>query len=116
MARYGLSLGEWQAILEKQGGVCAICKKVPSTGRFVTDHFHCKDWKKKPPEERKKYVRGICCWFCNHAYLGRGIDVEKAKNVVAYLENFEAGKVLRCSIEPSCDKLVGESDRARKSK
>jgi hypothetical protein len=92
LKRYGLSEAEWRAILEKQGGVCAICKRVPSTGRTVIDHFHAKGWKKMPPEQRKLYVRGLCCWFCNHAFLGRGITVEKSRNVTLYLEEFEARK------------------------
>jgi len=87
--KYGLSVEEWEAILDKQGGVCPICKKVPSTGRWVTDHYHIKGWKNLPPEKRKLYVRGILCWFCNHSYLGRGITLEKATNMVEYLKRFE---------------------------
>lgn len=89
LKKYGLSEEDWRAILDSQGGVCAICGLVPKTERFVTDHHHEKGWKKKPPEERKKAVRGICCWWCNATYLGRGITVEKAKNVVKYLERYE---------------------------
>jgi hypothetical protein len=46
-------------------------------------------WKKMPAEERKKYVRGLLCWFCNHYYVGRAITVEKASRVVLYLQNYE---------------------------
>lgn len=87
--KYGLSAGEWLAILDRQGGVCAICRKVPSSGRFVTDHEHVRGYKNLPPDERASHVRGICCWFCNHAYLARGITVEKARNVLAYLLAYE---------------------------
>lgn len=94
LKRYGLPLEEWQAMLRSQGGVCAICGKVPKpnrkTGRvrFVIDHEHVRGWKAMPPERRKLYVRGITCWYCNATYLGRGITVDKARNVVAYLERY----------------------------
>jgi Recombination endonuclease VII len=94
LAKYGLTAAEWGAILEGQGGVCPICEKVPGTGRIVTDHEHAPGWKKMPPARRKLYVRGLCCWFCNHAYLGRGITVRKAENAVRYLKNFEARRPL----------------------
>ena len=43
-------------------------------------------------EQKAANVRGITDWFCNHSYLGRGITLTIAKNVVAYLEAFEARK------------------------
>lgn len=45
-----------------------------------------------PPEQRKLYVRGLVDWYCNHYYLGKGITIERAKNVVTYLEDFEKRK------------------------
>lgn len=90
LRKYGLDAESWLAILGAQGWVCAICKKVPPSGRMVTDHFHMpkRDWKRWPPEKRRTYVRGITCWTCNHYYLGRGINIEKALNVVRYLQAF----------------------------
>lgn len=89
LAKYGLSEQEWRNILERQGGVCAICKKEPSKGRLCIDHEHVKNWKKLPSEQRKLYVRGLLCWFCNHYYVGRCITIEKAENVVTYLKHYE---------------------------
>jgi hypothetical protein len=91
LRKYGLDAQLWLAILESQGWVCAICKKSPPSGRMVTDHFHMpkRKWKTFPPEVRRTYVRGITCWTCNHYYLGRGINIEKATNVVLYLRAFE---------------------------
>lgn len=91
LKRYGLSLEEWRAILSGQGTVCAVCEKEPETGRFVVDHEHVRGWKKMPPEQRKQYVRGILCWWCNHAYVGRAITVRKAANVLKYLQAYAAG-------------------------
>lgn len=86
--KYGLTTESFEAILTRQGGVCAICKKVPN-GHWCIDHDHRKGWKKMPPEQRALYVRGVLCWFCNHYYVGRSITVEKAKNVVKYLVDYE---------------------------
>jgi len=85
LKKYGLSLEEWWHILEDQKCVCPICEKEPSTGRFVIDHKHVRGWKKMEPEERKKYVRGITCWFCNRYLLIRGMSIQKAENIITYL-------------------------------
>jgi recombination endonuclease VII len=85
LAKYGLSEEEWWALLARQDGVCAVCRKVPN-GRFCIDHDHVKGWKKMPPEKRKQHLRGLLCWFCNHTYVGRAITVAKSRNVTAYLE------------------------------
>ena len=92
LKRYGLTAIEWLAILARQGNVCAICRKAPTTGRWVTDHEHVRGWKLMPDHERKRFVRGVLCWFCNHTYVGRAITVTKAKNVVSYLEAYESRK------------------------
>ena len=99
LAKYGLSELEWLAILDGQGGVCPICGLVPKTGRWVTDHEHCRGYKKMTPEERASRVRGICCWWCNKTFLGRGISVERARAVVNYLLRYETEKLLRCQDE-----------------
>lgn len=90
LRKYGLDSQAWLAILESQGWVCAICKKVPKTGRLVTDHAHVPRFKKLSPEKRRAQVRGLTCWWCNHIHLGRGISIDKARNVVAYLQAFDA--------------------------
>lgn len=87
---------DWRGLLATQGGTCPICGKVPNpnktTGkvRFVIDHEHVRGWKGMAPAERRKYVRGLTCWFCNHAYLGRGITIAKAAGVLRYLTNYAA--------------------------
>lgn len=96
LKKYGLSQQEWLDLLQQQGGVCAVCKRVPDNGRLCTDHEHVKGWKKLAPEHRKLYVRGQLCFFCNHYYCSRAITVEKAKAVVAYLEAYEKRKPKTC--------------------
>lgn len=88
--KYGLTYLDWLGILMRQGDVCAICKKMPTTGSLCIEHEHVKGWSKMPPEQRKLYVRGLCCYVCNTQYLGRGLTIEKARNVVTYLEEYYA--------------------------
>lgn len=90
LKKYGLDARTWLNILEAQGLVCAICRKVPKSGRFNTDHDHVRGWKKMKAERRREHVRGIVCHFCNRYYLGRCINVAKAENVLAYLRAFAA--------------------------
>ena len=92
LRRYGLTATEWLAFLKAQGGVCAICEGVPKTGFWVTDHEHVAKWKKMPPEQRKRYVRGVICSFCNSHVLSRFVTLKKARNVVGYLVAYEERK------------------------
>src|SRR3990167_8772534 len=51
-ARYGLSDDQYKALLEKQEGQCAICKKIMNPPHV--DHCH-----------KSKRVRGLLCDTCN---------------------------------------------------
>jgi hypothetical protein len=88
LRKYGLTEEDYRELYALQGGICPICLR-PLDKRINIDHFHQKGWKKMLPERRKLFVRGLVHWVCNHYYLGRGITVERAKNVVNYLERFE---------------------------
>lgn len=37
---YGITLAEYNKMLDEQGGVCAICGKPPTNKRLHTDHDH----------------------------------------------------------------------------
>jgi len=87
---YGLTKQEWLDIFIAQGCMCPICKV--TNKKFVTDHFHVRGWKNMPPHERKKYVRGILCTYCNFRVLFTGVTIEKLENAVAYLRRWEARK------------------------
>jgi hypothetical protein len=89
LGKYGLSLDDWLAVLDRQGGVCAVCGQSPPSGRLVVDHEHVPGWKKMPAWKRRLHVRGIVCWFCNHYYLGKGITLGRARAVVRYLEEHD---------------------------
>lgn len=91
LRKYGLSVEDWLQIWDSQNGICPICNRYMEK-TVVIDHFHAPNWKKMPPEKRKLYVRGLTDWWCNKTFLGRGITVERAQNVVKYLKAFEKRK------------------------
>lgn len=85
---YGITLAEYNFLVEKQGNICAICGKPPKTGRSLhVDHDH----KLKGPTS----VRGILCTFCNHRFLGRHRDPKLFLRAAEYLTNPPAQKMLK---------------------
>lgn len=89
LKKYGLNLVDWKEMLACQGYQCPICRRVPSSGRFVIDHLHVQNYRKMKAEKKRLWIRGIPCTHCNRFFLAKGITVEKARNVVNYLEAFE---------------------------
>ena len=87
--KYGLTINEWWEIAKRQGEVCFICGKLPKREILAVDHFHVKNFKKMPPEEKRMYVRGLLCLCCNLRVLPKGTTLEKLRRAVIYLENFE---------------------------
>ena len=60
---YGLNAAEYAAMLEAQGGRCAICRSKPKSKRLAVDHDH-----------KTGVVRGLLCSRCNHDLLGSAWD------------------------------------------
>lgn len=76
--QYGISMQEFDALLEFQNGGCAICNK-PITElrrRMNIDHDH-----------DTNQVRGILCSGCNTGLGQLGDSVEGLKKALSYLEN-----------------------------
>lgn len=73
--KYGLSIEDYNDLLTKQGGVCAICKGLPSKSFrwFAVDHDH-----------QTGLVRGLLCQRCNGG-LGY-IESEFHAKALTYLE------------------------------
>ena len=86
--KYGLSSDGYDALLERQGGVCAICGKADWNGRGpVIDHDHVSG-----------KVRGVICGHCNTA-LGMAFDnIPTLERMIEYLKRHapkaEAHRVL----------------------
>jgi Recombination endonuclease VII len=63
--RYGISRADYDALFERQGRVCAICRK-PSKERLCVDHCHVTGM-----------IRGLLCRKCNFG-LGSLCDDQRA--------------------------------------
>lgn len=83
LAKYGLSSSDYEILLEKQGGVCAICSKPETRTHHKTgtpfslavDHDH-----------ETGRVRGLLCTKCNKAIGALGDNHEIISKVIMYLE------------------------------
>jgi hypothetical protein len=73
LKRYGMSLAEYDALLAKQGGACAICRK-RSKGRLCVDHCHLTGT-----------IRGLLCHACNLALGSLKEDQASLVAALAYL-------------------------------
>lgn len=80
---YGLGPGEFQALMDYQGGVCAICRQ-PRRYRLDVDHDH-----------KTGMVRGLTCRLCNRRILpGAKDNPEVLRNAASYLEDPPAVRFL----------------------
>jgi len=71
--KYGITEEEYDALLAKQEGRCAVCRGIPET-RMPVDHDH-----------NTGRVRGLLCQNCNRALGLMGDNVEALRRAVAYL-------------------------------
>lgn len=67
LRRYNLTLEQFQELLDKQGGCCAICGATTATKKgnraFYIDHDHtCCD---QPNRSCGECIRGLLCHWCN---------------------------------------------------
>lgn len=80
LAAYGLTVDDYDSLLQQQGGACAICRRPERTTRngkllrMPVDHDH-----------ETGAVRGILCHSCNRAIGFLGEDVAIVQETVAYL-------------------------------
>ena len=76
--KYGMTPEDFNALFEKQGRVCGICKRPDPESKmgWCTDHNH-----------QTGQVRGILCRGCNYG-LGFFYDNPKAlRSAIKYLKN-----------------------------
>lgn len=57
---YGITIEDYDRMLEEQGGKCAVCGKKPRKTSLAVDHNH-----------RTGKVRGLLCFSCNYKIVGR---------------------------------------------
>lgn len=90
LRRYGLTAEAWLALLAGQGWRCPICRKGSATTLWNTDHDHVPRWKTMPAEERRRYVRGVLCAYCNRRRVNSRMSADEAARIAAYLAAYEA--------------------------
>lgn len=80
--KYGIGIDNYSAILEAQGGCCAICGKLESEqfkGVLHVDHDHATG-----------AVRGLLCRGCNHMLGVVGDDTAILERAINYLKSHKA--------------------------
>ena len=74
--KFGIDSAQYDAILRKQMGVCALCRKKCTSGKaLAVDHDH-----------NTGAVRGLLCYSCNTGLGKLGDSLESLRAAVAYLE------------------------------
>jgi hypothetical protein len=74
--RYNLSLEDWNNLLIKQNGACAICKEVPESPECLkVDHDH-----------ETNVVRGLLCNGCNTGLGSFKDNPNSLKNAITYIQ------------------------------
>ena len=82
MKDYGLTLDDYNQMLEEQNGVCKIChgtcthNQRREAGTLSVDHCHTTG-----------KVRGLLCGKCNSALGFLNDDIQSVKRMVKYLED-----------------------------
>ncbi len=80
---YGLSLADYEARLEAQAGVCAICHEPPTEIPLVVDHDHaCCSGRRSCGA----CVRGLICDPCNRGLAAFRDDPERLLAASIYLK------------------------------
>src|SRR5262245_60076495 len=89
--RYGISPDDYEALVEAQGGGCAICTRWPGESLQV-DHDH-------KLGNTRAAVRGLLCSDCNEAMLPAAHDrPEVLERGARYLQNPPARAVLEARL------------------
>lgn len=97
---YGLTIGQYRAMLEEQGGVCAACGDPPPPGkRLCVDHDHTTSW-----------IRGLLCQTCNTALGCVRDDTQRLYGLIDYL-----GAASRTHIAALEHELQRETQRRRRA-
>ena len=82
LRNYDLSIAQYDAMSDRQGHICAICKQPEPNGNLVVDHDH-----------KTGLVRGLLCNNCNRAIGALQDDISVVRSASLYLlrHNASAG-------------------------
>lgn len=76
LASHGLTLQDYQQMLDAQNGVCAICGREPGKNKLAIDHDH-----------KTGIIRGLLCFRCNYGLGWFQDDLTRIYKAIAHLEN-----------------------------
>jgi len=77
--RYGLTLNEYNNIINQQNSKCKICGK---ESKLVVDHDHSLGY---------PHYRGIICFSCNNVLGLVNDDPQILENIIQYLKDWKGG-------------------------
>ena len=83
---YGMAPGQYAAMVEAQGGKCAVCLQPPSRGTLHVDHDHATG-----------QVRGLLCQRCNVAL---GLLLDDPRRIAALMDYAERGRLRILGADP----------------
>lgn len=76
LSKYGITIADYDRMLDGQGGMCAICGSTDPVDRsFNVDHDH-----------KTGRVRGLLCRWCNLLLGYAGDDTTRLDSAIEYLE------------------------------
>lgn len=89
-ATYALEPGEYEALLEAQGGTCAVCPRKPVRRRHAVDHDH----KLEAELGIRASLRGLLCKQHNNVLRDCRDDAALLRRLADYLDDPPARRVL----------------------
>lgn len=85
-SNYGITLEEFNELLDFQGGVCAICLQPETRKEKGKIKSLCIDHNHKLPKGHPEYVRGLLCFNCNTAIGSLKDNPELMRRSADYVE------------------------------
>lgn len=94
--KFGISIETYESLLDRQGGVCAICFSPPKKRRLAVDHCH-----------GSGMVRGLLCARCNQGVGYFADDPVRMERAAQYCREAES-QTLPQELVPM-PKTIGET-------
>ena len=76
---FGVTLDQYNFMLESQNGVCAICNLHTEKEKRMLAVDHC---------HKTGKIRGLLCRFCNQAIGQFNDDIQRLDNAINYLKKY----------------------------
>ena len=83
MRHYGITVAQYNKMLKRQHGRCAICKRPPRSRHLSVDHDHISG-----------RIRGLLDYRCNRFIVGRHRDGRLLQEAADYLNSDFDGRFI----------------------